>query len=325
MDRTERFYRIDQLLHEHSVVPRQAFLDDLEVSPATFKRDLEYMRDRFNAPVVWDGDAGGYRYDKRSSSGPRFALPGLWFSEREAFALVMMEHLLSSLDQGGLIGPHIAPLRSRLTTILGTGEASAAEVRKRVRLLAFAPRKLALDHFEEIGRATIKRQRIHIVYYARSTDLVSERDVSPQRLIHYRGNWYLDGWCHLRNDLRTFAIDSIRRVRVLESAAREVATKTLDDYLATGYGIVRGKDVTWAKLRFTAERARWVASEVWHPEQRATLEKNGRYTLEVPYLDDRELFLEIMKHGSEVQVLEPKSLRRKVMDAHAKAADVNAC
>ena len=63
MDRSERFYRIDQLLHERGVVPRDVFLDELEVSLATFKRDLEYMRDRYNAPVVWDPDAGGYRFD----------------------------------------------------------------------------------------------------------------------------------------------------------------------------------------------------------------------------------------------------------------------
>ena len=61
----------------------------------------------------WDADAGGYRYDAQWRAGPRFVRPGLWFSEAEAFALVMMEHLLASLDQGGLIGPHIAPLRAR--------------------------------------------------------------------------------------------------------------------------------------------------------------------------------------------------------------------
>ena len=132
----DRFlYKIDQLLQARrpGVVPIRTFLDELEVSLATFKRDLEYMRDRFNAPIAWDADAGGYRYGSPSTTGPRFALPGLWFNEGEAFALVMMEHLLASLDQGGLIGPHIAPLRARLTAILGTGEASAAEVRKRVR------------------------------------------------------------------------------------------------------------------------------------------------------------------------------------------------
>ncbi len=324
MDRTERFYRIDQLLQERGVVPRHAFLDELEVSLATFKRDLEYMRDRLNAPIVWDADADGYRYGKQSAAGPRFSLPGLWFTEAEVFALVMMEHLLASLDHGGLIGPHIAPLRARLTAILGTGEASAAEVRKRIRLLAFAPRKLPLEHFEEIGRATLKRRRIHVVYYARSTDQTSERDVSPQRLVHYRGNWYLDGWCHLRNDLRTFAIDGIRSARLLDETAREVSVKALDDYLATGYGIMRGgDDVTWATLRFSAERARWVGSEIWHPDQRGVFDPSGRYTLELPYRDDRELLLEILKHGAGVEVLAPAELRKKVREAHLKAAEVN--
>ena len=324
MNRSERFYRIDQLLHERGVVTREAFLKELEVSPATFKRDLEYMRDRYNAPVVWDADAGGYRFDKRPAAGPRYELPGLWFNESEALALLTMEHLLSSLDQGGLIGPHIAPLRARLTAILGVGEASAAEVRKRICLLAFAPRKLPLEHFEAIGRAAIKRARIHISYYARSSDEMSERDVSPLRLVHYRGNWYLDGWCHLRNDLRTFAFDGIRSVRMLEEAARDVSLKALDDYLATGYGIMRsGDDVVWAKLRFSAERARWVASEVWHPDQRGSLDPSGRYTLELPYRDDRELLLELLKHGAGVEVLAPQGLRTKVREAHVKAAEVN--
>jgi predicted DNA-binding transcriptional regulator YafY len=324
MDRSERFYRIDQLLHERGVVSRDVFLDELEVSLATFKRDLEYMRDRYNAPVVWDADAGGYRFGKQSGAGPRFVLPGLWFSEGEAFALVMMEHLLSSLDHGGLIGPHIAPLRARLTAILGTGDASAAEVRKRIRLLAFAPRKLPLQFFEEIGRATLKRARIHIVYYARSSDRLSERDVSPQRLVHYRGNWYLDGWCHLRNDLRTFSMDGIKSLKLLDESAREVSIKSLEDYLATSYGIMRsGDDVYWAKLRFSPERARWVGSEVWHPDQRGVFDPAGRYTLELPYRDDRELLLEILKHGAGVEVLAPEELRTKVREAHLEAAEIN--
>jgi predicted DNA-binding transcriptional regulator YafY len=324
MNRTERFYKIDQLLQERGIVPRKQFLDELEISPATFKRDLEYMRDRFNAPVIWDADSGGYRYGKGSQTGPQFELPGLWFNESEAFALMTMEHLLASLDQGGLIGPHIAPLRARLAAILGTGEASAGEVRKRIRLLAFAPRKLPVECFEQIGCATMKRLRIHIVYYARSTDEHSERDVSPQRLVHYRGNWYLDGWCHLRNDLRTFAFDGIKSVKMLDEAARDVSLKALDDYLSTGYGIMRsGDDVTWAKLRFSSERARWVASEVWHADQRGSLDPSGRYTLELPYRDDRELLLEILKHGAGVEVLAPQGLRTKVREAHVKAAEAN--
>ncbi|UCC15253.1 MAG: transcriptional regulator, partial [Gammaproteobacteria bacterium] len=88
MDRTERFYKIQQLLQKGRAVPRQKFLDVLEVSPATFKRDLEYMRDRMDAPIAWDREARGYRFDTSDPQAANWELPGLWFSEEELRALL---------------------------------------------------------------------------------------------------------------------------------------------------------------------------------------------------------------------------------------------
>jgi len=320
MERLERFYKIDALLHERTVVTRSEFLQALEVSPATFKRDLEYMRDRFNMPVVYDGDKGGYCYEP----GRRFSLPGLWFNEGEVFALMTMQHLLSSLDQGGLIGPHIAPLMARLDAIIGRGDASAAEVRKRIRLLTFGSRRMPLAHFSMVGSALFRRRRLRIEYYARSTDQHSTRVVSPQRLVHYRENWYLDTWCHLRDGLRSFSVDGLRRVELLDEEAQEIDLQTLDDYLVDSYGIVRGGQAQRAKLRFSPERARWVAAEVWHPEQQGSFDGDGYYVLELPYRDDRELVLDIMRHGGEVEVLEPTHLREKISALHSAAAGRNA-
>ena len=82
MDRTERFYLIDRLLHERRLVTRREFLQALEVSPATFKRDLEYMRERFNAPIAWNAERGGYEF-AIAGDGPKYALPGLWFNSSE--------------------------------------------------------------------------------------------------------------------------------------------------------------------------------------------------------------------------------------------------
>jgi len=324
MNRLERFYKIDQLLQERTVVSRAAFLDELEVSLATFKRDLEYMRDRFHAPVTWDSDLRGYRYETQVKAGRRFELPGLWFTEDEAYALVTMQHLLSSLDQGGLIGPHIAPLMARLDAILGEGEASAKDIRKRIRLLSFGSRRLPLEYFSVVGSALFKRRRLRIEYYARSTDTHTAREVSPQRLVHYRENWYLDTWCHLRNDLRSFSVDGIRRIEIVDTPAKEVSLKLLDEYLLDSYGIVYGGQAHRAKLRFSVERARWVAAEIWHPDQKGSFDAERRYILELPYRDDRELVLDILRHGAEVEVLSPAALRHKVQAAHAAAARLNA-
>ncbi|MCP5295905.1 MAG: WYL domain-containing transcriptional regulator [Rhodocyclaceae bacterium] len=321
MDRTERFYRIDQLLNDRKVVPFSTLVEKLEVSRATIKRDLEYMRNRLNAPIVWDRDEGGYRFAGREGGAAQYELPGLWFSAQEVHALLTMQHLLMGLDSGGLLGPHIAPLLARLRALLGTTDDTTEEIHKRIRILGMASRRMALDHFAVVGSALLRRKRLLISHYVRARDETIEREVSPQRLVHYRDNWYLDAWCHLRNDLRSFAVDAIRRTEIIEQPARNVPEKTLDSVLGAGYGIFSGRRVTWAKLRFTPERARWVSLEQWHPRQKARFDKDGTYLLEVPFSDSRELVMDILKQGAGVEVLAPATLRKDVAAQLQKALD----
>jgi len=319
MDRTERFYRIDQLLNDKKIVPFSLLIEKLEVSRATIKRDLEYMRNRLNAPIVWDREEGGYRFAGREGGAAQYELPGLWFSAQEVHALLTMQHLLMGLDTGGLLGPHIAPLLARLRALLGTTDDTTEEIHKRIRILGMASRRMALDHFAVVGSALLRRKRLLISHYVRARDETIEREVSPQRLVHYRDNWYLDAWCHLRNDLRSFAVDAIRRAEIIEQPARNVPEKTLDSVLGAGYGIFSGRKVAWAKLRFTPERARWVSLELWHPKQKTRFDKDGSYLLEVPFSDSRELAMDILKQGAGVEVLAPATLRKEVA-AQLKAA-----
>ena len=133
MSINERIYRIDNLLNERRSITFQELLERLEVSPATLKRDIAHMRDRLNAPLIFDKEIGGYRYGEQGL-GIKFELPGLWFSESEIHALLTMQHLLNNLDTGGLLGPHIKPLLSRLTAILGTANDDADQVQKRIKI-----------------------------------------------------------------------------------------------------------------------------------------------------------------------------------------------
>ena len=315
MDRTERFYRIDQLISEHKLVTFAEMIEALEVSPATLKRDLQYLRDRLNAPLVWDREAGGYRYERGAAqSGSQFELPGLWFNASEIHALLTMQHLMANLDKGGLLSPHIQPLMARLNGLLGSADNTAEEVRRRVRIIGVAARRMHLAHFEAVGSALLRRKRLFITYHARGTDEVTEREVSPQRLVYYRENWYLDAWCHLRKGLRNFSVDAIQKAEILEKSAREVPEKTTDEVLGAGYGIFSGSKVQWAKLRFTPERARWVAHEQWHPRQKGTVDSDGSYLLEIPYADDRELLMDVLKYGPDVEVIGPASLRRRARE-----------
>jgi len=311
MSQLERLQKINQMILERASVPVSSFLQELEISLATFKRDLEKLRSNFNAPIIYDHDSGGYKFDK-PNTGKKFELPGMWFDEAEATALVLMQHLLSGLDQGGLIGPHIAPLMSRIDAILGNGETPSKELRKRIKVLGMASRKTPIKNFADIGRALLNRNRLSITYYARSTDEESQREISPQTLVYYRDNWYLDAYCHLRNDLRSFAVDGIKACVILDKKTQEIPNKDLEENFTNSYGIFSGKATQTVKLRFTPERARWVASETWHPKQVGTFDKDGYYLLEFDYNQEPELIMDILKHGSNVEVLSPSSLCKKI-------------
>lgn len=313
MDRTERFYRIDHLLNEHKVVTLATFLLDLGISRATFKRDLEYLRDRLNAPIEWDRNAGGYRFVKADSLAPKYELPGLWFNASEIHALLTMQHLLQNLGPG-LLSPHVDTLLARLKLLLESADIPLDSVEKRIRILRVNARSYEPEHFAPIATAVIQRKKLEISYYTRSRDETQDRVVSPQRLTHYRDNWYLDAWCHLRDGIRSFSLDAIRRVRLMNETAMEVSEEELDAILGTGYGIFSGKKVKWAELRFTPERARWVSRETWHPEQKSRFDGQGRYYLSVPYSDDRELVMDLLKFGPEVEVLAPAPLRQRIFD-----------
>jgi predicted DNA-binding transcriptional regulator YafY len=131
-------------------------------------------------------------------------------------------------------------------------------------------------------------------------------------LIFYRDNWYLDGYCHLRKGLRSFALDGVKKAILLNKKADEVSEKELQENFAESYGIFSGKATQRAKLRFTPERARWVSGETWHGQQVSSFDKDGNYILEFDYNQDPELVMEVLRHGDGVEVISPASLRKKV-------------
>jgi len=320
MTKTARVYKIERLIRNRGHVSFKTLLEELEVSPATLKRDLEYLRDQLGAPIEYDRFSNGYRM-LADARGQKHELPGLWFNERELYSLLMAHQLLSDLDSDGVISRHLQPLLERIHQMLGTGEAETNELLKRVKITGSAKRPVSSQSFELIGEALLKRRRIHMSYLTRGRGQVSERDVSPQRLMHYRNTWYLDAWCHTREQILRFALDAIQSAEVLETKAKDVALKQVEAEMDGGYGIYGGgAKRQWAKLVFQAQAAQWVSREEWHPEQRGRLLEDGQYELEVPYTNETEIVMDILRQGEQVKVSSPASLAKAVTARLAAAA-----
>jgi predicted DNA-binding transcriptional regulator YafY len=306
LSKLDELYRLHRLIDgRRTGISRAVLIGEHGFARATLARLIADLRDKLNAPLIHDKERGGYRYDTADGRHP---LPGLWFSADELLALVTLKHLLANLEPG-LLDDHLRPLQTRIDQLLASRHLGAGEAVQRIRLLSIASRRKNPRHFQSVAHAVLQRHRLRIDYYNRERDQTSHREISPQRLAHYRDNWYLDAWCHDKKGLRIFAVECIRTVEPLTKPAKTVAESTLNRELASSYGIFAGQPRATAVLRFTAKRARWVAEEIWHPEQQSRWLGDGRYELRIPYSDDRELLMDILKYGPDVEVVAPPELR----------------
>jgi len=320
---TARLYRIEALIRNHGHVSMAELMSELEVSRATLKRDLEYLRSRMGAPIEYDASVNGYRFGSTAYVGQKHELPGLWFDETELYSLLMAQQLLAGLDTDGLLSRHLQPLLDRIRHLLASGgsDEAAEQLMQRVKIVTALRRPVPSRFFERVSAALLQRRRLHLRYLTRARRESSERDVSPQRLVHYRNTWYLDAWCHRVDALRRFALDAIEEASVLhESRAREVPMKRVQAEMDAGYGIYAGGRRQWAVLSFDAQAAQWASREEWHPQQQGRWCEDGRYELRLPYVDDTELVMDLLRQGAEVRVLEPASLVRAVRERLEAAA-----
>jgi predicted DNA-binding transcriptional regulator YafY len=319
MDRFDRIFELNRILQSARYpLSRQYLEQELECSRATVKRLIEEMRLYLNAPIVYDRKLNGYRYDP--NEGEMYELPGLWFNASELYALLAVQQLLEGV-QPGLLESHLQPLRRKIDSLLQRQQGQGGEsLSNRIRLIRASARPSS-PFFTLVAGALAARRRLYLVYYNRSGETVSEREVSPQRLIRYRDNWYLDVWCHLREGLRTFALDAIRSVRQLNQAAEEVGVDELESHFTASYGIFSGHPKDLAVVRFTPHAAKWVAIEEWHPKQQSRYLDDGRYELTLPYSDTSELLMDLLKYGPDVEVVSPPELRQAIQQRLQSALD----
>jgi predicted DNA-binding transcriptional regulator YafY len=316
--RTERLVTIERLIRHRGVVDRATLLAELEVSRATLKRDLEYLRSRLGAPIEYDAAEQGYRFASTPQAGVRHELPGLWFDEAELYSLLMAHQLLSGLDEDGLLARHLQPLLARIHELLGSGDGSAAgsALDERIKVISAMKRPVPSRFFQRVAEALLARRRLHLRYLTRGRQQSGERDVSPQRLVHYRSTWYLDAWCHRVDGLRRFALDAVEDAQVLDRAARELPLADVQAAMDAGYGVFAGVERArrWAVLHFDRTAAQWASREQWHPEQQGRALEDGGFELRVPYVEEIELVMDILRQGEQVRVVAPVALQRAVRE-----------
>jgi predicted DNA-binding transcriptional regulator YafY len=255
--KSDRIPRLLAKLERGRPVTTKGLAEQFEVSEPTIKRDIEFLRSTHRQSIEWVRGSGYVL--KRPAPGEQILeMPNLVFSQEEVTALLTLNHLIDSVSPS-VLSSELAPIKKRLVEMLGKRKHKAHEMLKRVKVIGFGRRPVKVKHFETVLTALLSRKRLQITYFNRQKNERKDRIVSPQTLVHYRDNWYLDAWCHSQDGLRSFAAECVESAKVIKDKAQEVPPSKLKAHFESGFGIFSGPVKAWATLRFTPTRARWVS------------------------------------------------------------------
>jgi len=318
MSRRERLYHLHDILRQRRTpITRQRLMEELGCSQATLYRLIAELRDQLGAPLEQDADGRGFFYDRALAGS--FELPGLWISPEELQALLTARHVLGNV-QPGLLEDELDGVQQRINQLLDRQGLDLSAQPERIQIRKDAGRPVPGGLFETVFKALFRRHRLRLHYHGRRRDDLTEREVSPQRLIAYRDRWYLAAWCHQAEGLRSFALERIRDMDMLDEESLELDAEVISEHFDQAFGIFSGPAERLAVLKFNPEAARWAADEAWHPEQSSDWQEDGSWVLRIPLGHPRELIMSILSYGADVEVLEPESLRRSVIETLAAAA-----
>ena len=317
MQNPSRAARILKMLAHGNAVTKADFMDRLEISQATLKRDLQFLRDEQNAPIQWSAQHRGYVLTQGNGKfGARELIPGTWFDRSELLSLIAIQQILDQIEPR-LLQDVLHPLRKRTASMLngsGVEGESLHQALARIKLLPMQRRAVDDALFQRIVSALVTRKQIAVESNNRQSREHIQRTLSPQRIVCYRDNWYLDAWCHLREALRTFSLDTLSNAHATKQPAKDIDAVTLDQHFAGSYGIFAGVATQHAVLRFSPRVAGWTEHEQWHPQQTITTLASGEIELTVPYANATELVRDVLKWGADVEVIAPVTLRKQVAD-----------
>jgi len=279
-----------------------------ELSEKQAQREIEFMRDRLGAPLVYDSGRKGYKYED-----DRYELPPIWFNEDELLALCLALRLASTLPDRKLKSSLYELLQKFLAFRFLDSPPSLGDIKEKISVKNVEYYKVDETVFHRVVDSLFRKDPLRISYYTPHKDETTERMIQPLHLLCYMGSWHLIAFCTLKEELRDFALS---RVKTIESAPQVVKLSkhlpSIKDYISKNFGLMSGGESIEICLKFTPEVSHWISEQIWFSGQEVSLSEDGSVYLKFPVADFREVRREILKYGASVEVLSPQGLRDEI-------------
>ena len=285
--------------------------DDFPKNARTVRRDLEAL-EASGFPLVTDRHNGQTRW--RLMEGFR-DIPALGFSATELMALLLSRNLLKPLE-GTEIQASLSSALSKASAALPPQGHEYVRAMEQIFSVGIGPHKSYREHkqtIDAISQAIDKRRTAQMRYYSASQDQTSRREVDPYHLWFAGGGLYLIAYCHLRKDVRLFAVERIRSIALTDHPYQMPLGFNVQEYVQDALNVMRSRRIE-VELLFSKKAATWVKDKTWHPSQETSLFKDGRLKMTLKVADNEELVGWILSFGSQVRILSPESLLSKVKE-----------
>lgn len=285
----------------------------ISCSRATFMRLKQELHLNNGIALVYDRSSGRYSLDSTSTN--TIQIPGMCFTSRELIALCSLLSISEGLEPG-LMKTILDDTKIRLNMALANelrNEDATSFIGNRIRILPMQKRQVNENVFLSAVQGLLQKVRLKLSTVKASTPLI--RTISPQTLIYYRDNWYLDVWDHDKEALRTFSLVSIASLTLTKTRALKIGDRRLKEAFTNSYGIFSGKAQHTAIITFTGEGAKYASMEMWHSKQTKILNSNNSVTLHIPFGNHQELIRDIMRWADCVTIEQPAFLRKELCKA----------
>jgi predicted DNA-binding transcriptional regulator YafY len=302
----ERFFWFDNETKKNIFPNASSLARQFECSIKTAQRSIEFFRCRLHAPLEYDPVRRGYHY-----ADDAFQLPVMRLSEAELLSLLISKKLLSD-SAAGALGDELGLIAGKLGAMLSENVPHHTDPDRAFsfRVSEVTPADPSL--FGCVSNALLMSRLLTFNYYSPAGNRSTSRMVEPHHLVNYMGAWHLIAFCRMRNDWRDFLLSRISDCLVSDEQFPPRSEAEWKPFLTNTFGIFQNRESFPVVLLFSPVRSRWIRGQVWHPDQKTEELSDGALKLTIPVSHEAEILMEILRHGSQVEVLEPKWLRGRV-------------
>lgn len=305
-----RINQIDDIIRRGTYPSASAIAKELGVSLRTINRDLDVIRDYYYAPLEYDQTRRGWYY-----KDPNFFIKYIQFEEGELFSLALFDTLLLQYKN--------TPLEKKLSSIfekIRQSLPSTVSIDSRFLddSLTYIPDALApikTEVFDSVFSGLKKKQTLFFEYKPLQKTTFMERKIDPYHIICQRGNWYVIGYCHLKNEVRIFSFSRMQNVQLSNERFQVPKDFNAKDYVDKTMGVwLSAKTNYKVRLLFSAEIGTFAAEHIWHENQKVKQNKDGSVEVEFETTQLPEVKRLVLGQGRTVKVLEPRELVEEIRE-----------